>query len=36
MRVEERAAMGLLASMMRSEERQQEYQVRLLRKTMDA
>jgi len=36
MRVEERAAMGLLASMMRSEERQQEYQLRLLRKTMDA
>ncbi len=36
MRVEERAAMSLLASMLRSEQRQQEYQIKLLRKTMDA
>ncbi len=36
MRVEEGAAMSLLASMLRSEQRQQEYQIKLLRKTMDA
>ncbi|GIV16317.1 MAG: hypothetical protein KatS3mg022_1752 [Armatimonadota bacterium] len=36
MRVEERAAMNLLASMLRSEQQGQEYQVKLLRETMDA
>lgn len=36
MRVEERAAMNLLMSMLRTEQQAQEYQVKLLRKTMDA
>lgn len=36
MRVEDRTAMSLLASMLRSEQQGQEYQVKLLRKTMDA
>ncbi|MDW8319973.1 MAG: YjfB family protein [Armatimonadota bacterium] len=36
MRVEERAAMNLLYSMLRTEQQGQEHQVKLLRKTMDA
>ncbi len=36
MRVEDRAAMSLLVSLLRSEQQGQEYQTRLLRKTMDA
>lgn len=36
MRVEDRAAMTLLTSLLRSEQQGHEYQVRLLRKTMDA
>ncbi|GBC97022.1 hypothetical protein HRbin16_02838 [bacterium HR16] len=36
MRVEDRAAMSLLVSMLRNEQQGQEYQVKLLRKTMDA
>lgn len=36
MRVEDRAAMTLLASVLRNEQQSQEYQMRVLRKTMDA
>ncbi|MGC8783560.1 MAG: YjfB family protein [Armatimonadota bacterium] len=36
MRVEDRAAMSLLVSLLRSEQQGQEYQIKLLRKTMDA
>lgn len=36
MRVEDRTAMTLLTSMLRSEQQSQEYQMRVLRKTMDA
>ncbi len=36
MRIEDRAAMTLLTSILRSEQQAQEYQVRMLRKTMDA
>ncbi|GIV20450.1 MAG: hypothetical protein KatS3mg023_2201 [Armatimonadota bacterium] len=36
MRIEDRAAMTLLTSILRSEQQGQEYQVRMLRKTMDA
>lgn len=35
MRVEGRAAMTLLASVLRNEQQSQEYQMRVLRKTMD-
>jgi hypothetical protein len=35
-RIEDRAAMTLLTSILRSEQQAQEYQVRMLRKTMDA
>lgn len=36
MRIEDRAAMTLLASVLRNEQQSQEYQMRVLRKTMDA
>lgn len=36
MRIEDRAAMNLLASVLRNEQQSQEYQMRVLRKTMDA
>lgn len=36
MRIEDRAAMTLLASVLRNEQQSQEYQIRVLRKTMDA
>lgn len=36
MRVEDHASMALLTSILRSEQQAQEYQVKLLRKTMDA
>ncbi len=36
MRVEDRAAMTLLASVLRNEQQSQEYQMRVLRKTMNA
>lgn len=36
MRVDDRASQVLLASILRSEQRAQEYQVSLLRKTIDA
>lgn len=36
MRVEERAAMNLLHSLMRTEQQGQEHQVKLLRKVMNA
>lgn len=36
MRVEDRTAMTLLTSVLRSEQQNQEYQMRVLRKTMDA
>lgn len=36
MRIEDRVAMNLLASVLRNEQQSQEYQMRVLRKTMDA
>lgn len=36
MRIDDQAAMRLLASILRSEQQGQEYQLRLVRKTMDA
>lgn len=36
MRVEDRTSMALLASILRREQQTQEYQLKLLRKTMDA
>lgn len=36
MRVEDRTSMALLASILRSEQQEQEYHLKLLRKTMDA
>ncbi|MER3472465.1 MAG: hypothetical protein C4335_00215 [Armatimonadota bacterium] len=36
MRIDDQASMRLLASILRSEQQGQEYQLRLVRKTMDA